>query len=118
MPLQRLLHEAQRRGLVARPSDVAFQYLTLVIDSAPEIVGLAVYLHKHLIEVPTPMTKPAHRAHPLATNVGGEHRAESVPPEADRLMAKIDAALEQQVLDVPQRQRKPDVHHDNKTDHF
>lgn len=32
MPLQRTRHEARRRRLVARPGDVALQYLTLVID--------------------------------------------------------------------------------------
>ena len=40
-----------------------------------------------------------------------EHRAEPVPPEPYRLMADIDTALEQQVLDLAQRQRVPDIHH-------
>jgi hypothetical protein len=33
-------------------------------------------------------------------------------------MADVDAALEQQVLDVAQRQRVADVHHDHQPDHF
>ena len=33
----------------------------------------------------------------------GEHRAEPVPPEPYRLVADIDTALEQQVLDLAQR---------------
>ena len=40
----------------------------------------------------------------------GEHRAEPVPPEPYRLVADIDTALEQQVLDLAQRQRVPDIH--------
>ena len=86
----------------ARPGDVAFQYLALVIDGSPEVVGLAVDLHEHLIKVPTPMAKPTHRAHSLAADIGREHRAKSIPPESDSLMTEIDAALEQQVLDVAQ----------------
>jgi hypothetical protein len=38
-------------------------------------------------------------------------RASPVPPEPHRLMADLDAALVEQVPDIPQRQRKPDVRH-------
>ena len=44
-------------------------------------------------------------------------RGEPVPPHPHCLMAQIDPALEQQVLDVPQRQREPHVHHHDETDH-
>lgn len=33
-------------------------------------------------------------------------------------MAEINAALEQQILDVPQAQREPDIHHDHEPDHL
>ena len=46
----------------------------------------------------------------------GEHRAEPVPPEPYRLVADIDTALEQQVLDLAQRQRVPDIHHHRQAD--
>ena len=46
----------------------------------------------------------------------GEHRAEPVPPEPHRLVADIDTALEQQVLDLAQRQRVPDIHHHRQAD--
>jgi hypothetical protein len=39
-----------------------------------------------------------------------------VPPEPDGLVAVVDAAFEQQVLDVPQRERVPNVHHDHQSD--
>jgi hypothetical protein len=33
----------------------------------------------------------------------GEHRTKTVPPETHRLVADIDTALEQQVLDLAQQ---------------
>ena len=41
---------------------------------------------------------------PALPDLRGEHRAEPVPPETYRLVADVDAALEQQVLDLAQRQ--------------
>ena len=46
------------------------------------------------------MPEPPHRAHPLTADVACEDRAEPVPPLPDRLVADVDPALEQQVLDV------------------
>jgi hypothetical protein len=48
-----------------------------------------------------------HALDALSADLVGEHRTEPVPPEAHRLVADVDAALEQQVLDVPKRQRVP-----------
>ncbi len=42
--------------------------------------------------------------HPLLPDLIGEHGPEPPPPEPHRLMADVDAALVQQVLDVAQRQ--------------
>jgi hypothetical protein len=47
-----------------------------------------------------PRISPWHRPHL-------EHRPEPVPPHLHDLVADDDAALEKQVLDVPQRQREP-----------
>jgi len=52
------------------------------------------------------------------SDLGGEHRAKPVPPKSDGLMADVDPALGQEILDVAQRQRVPDVHHHDQTDHF
>jgi hypothetical protein len=57
-----------------------------------------------------------HLAHPLAPDVSRKQRTEPVPPQADGLVADVDPALEQQILDVPQAQRKPHVHHDDEAD--
>jgi hypothetical protein len=35
-------------------------------------------------------------------NLGGEHGTEPVPPETHRLVADVDATIEQQIFDLPQ----------------
>lgn len=77
---QRLLEEPKSGGFVPFSGDVVFEHLASVIDRAPQVVRLAIDLHVHLIKVPPSMAEPAHPANPLATNVGGEQWAKSVPP--------------------------------------
>lgn len=89
-----------------------------MIDRQPHVVTLTVDLHKHLVEVPLPLPETLHPAHALTPNIGSKQRAETVPPQPHGFMANVDPALEQQVLDVAQAQRKPDVHHDDQTDHL
>ena len=84
-----------------------------MIHRPPQVDHLAIELHIHLVEVPSPMTKAAHRAHPLATDFAGQHWPKPVPPMADRLVADVDPALSEQVFHIPQRQREADVHHYN-----
>ena len=48
---------------------------------------------------------------PALPDLRSKHRAEPVPPETYCLVADDDAALEQKVLDLAQRQRIPDIHH-------
>jgi hypothetical protein len=64
------------------------------------------------------VTKDLHPIDPLAPNVRREHRPEPIPPEPHRLVTGIDAALEQQVLNVAQAQRIPSAQHHNEPDHF
>ena len=40
----------------------------------------------------------------------GKHRTEAIPPEPYRLVADVDAPLEKNILDLPQRQRIADVY--------
>ena len=47
-----------------------------------------------------------------------EQWAETVSPEPHRLVADTDTALEQQVLDLAQRQRVPNIHHHREADGF
>jgi len=45
-----------------------------------------------------------------------EHRTEPVPPEPHGFVADIDAALGQQIFDLPQRQWIADLHHHREAD--
>lgn len=103
--LQRFLHKCQCRSFIAALGDEGLEDFTLVIDRAPQVVRLAVDLYVHLIKMPLPMPKNAYLADALAANIRREQRAKSVPPQPNRLMAKVDSAFEQQILDVPQLQR-------------
>ena len=72
-----------------------------MIYRAPEVVPLAIDLHEDLAEVPP----PAARFHPLDppfADLRGKHGPEHVPPVTDSFVADIDAALVQQILDIPQ----------------
>jgi hypothetical protein len=114
-----LLHgfpqEFQRGLLVPRLRDEAFQHLPLVVDGSPEVVPLAVDLHENLVKMPPPVAR-LHALDAALADLGGEDRAEAVPPEPDRLVADLDAALVQQILDVPERERETDVHHHRQAD--
>jgi hypothetical protein len=59
------------------------------------------------------------RAHALDApfaDRGGEHRAETVPPEPHGFVADVDPALVQQVIDVAERQREADIQHHGQSD--
>jgi hypothetical protein len=53
---------------------------------------------------------------PSFPNLYGKHRSEPVPPKSHRLVADIDTALEQDVLDLAQRQRISNIHHHRQAD--
>jgi hypothetical protein len=55
---------------------------------------------------------------PVLSDLCCEHRAKSVPPKSDGLMADVDPALGQEILDVAERQWVPHVHHHGQTNHF
>jgi hypothetical protein len=77
---------------------------------------LAVYLHQHLIQTPLPMCSRPHSINPSAADLSGKHRAKSVPPKPNRLMANVNAAFMQKIFNIPQRERKPHIHHNGKAD--
>ncbi len=114
--LQRFPYEFQRGLLVARLRHEAFEHLALVIDRAPKAMSFTVDLRENLIEMLSPLWPCAQPFGPLFADLGGEFRAKSVPPEANGFMSDIDASFMEQVLHVPQRQRKPDVQHHCQTD--
>ena len=50
-------------------------------------------------------------SHLSPADLNREHRAEPVPPETHGIVADIDAAFEQQILDLAQRKRITNIHH-------
>jgi len=76
-----------------------------VIDGPPPAVALAVDLHKHLVEVPSPMPNSPQARYTLSPHICNKHRPELVPPESNRLVTKVDFALKPEILHVAQRQR-------------
>ncbi len=46
----------------------------------------------------------------------GKHRTELVPPESNRLMANVDAVVEQKVFDLSQREWVTNIHHNREAD--
>src|ERR1017187_4972202 len=87
------LHDAfqklQRRSLVPLRGDHGFQDLAFVIDSSPEVAELAIDLHEHLIQVPTPLRIASDVRDPLFPDLGSEDGAKPVPPKPDCLVADV-----------------------------
>src|SRR5271156_6834183 len=110
------LEKLQRRTFVPSCGDHSLQDFAFMVDRAPEIAELAVDLHKDLVQMPAPLRIAAHVRDASIADLRGEHRAKPVPPEPDRLMADVDPAFGQQILDVAQREWISHVHHHDQTD--
>ena len=73
MAFHHFIQELQESGFIAGSGGKGFQNLALMIHSPPQIMLLAVDLHKHLVEVPPPNGyRPAVNA--LTSDFSGEHR--------------------------------------------
>jgi len=115
---QRFAQKLQCSMAIPTLGDISFQYFTFVIDGTPEVVCDPIYLHENLVQMPLPLGPGAHPVGSSSSDLRREHRTKPVPPEPHGFMADINATLVQQIFDVSQRQRKPDIHHHSKTNHF
>ena len=79
---------------------------------------LTIDLHEDLVQVPAPLRQGPQSSRSLLPDLRGEHRTEPIPPEPHRLMADIDPSFMKQILNVPQRRRKSDIHHHREADHL
>ena len=113
---QRLLREGESQRFIPGFGDVALQDLALVVDRPPEVDHLSIELYVHLVEMAPPVPHASHRLNPLAADVGCKNWPKPVPPQPDRLVAEVDPTFEQQVFNIPQRQREPYVHHHDQAD--
>lgn len=55
---------------------------------------------------------------PPFPDLSRENRTEPVPPEPRRLVADIDASLEQDILDLAKGKREPDIHHHREAEYL
>jgi hypothetical protein len=111
--LHHFLDEFQRCGLVPDLGDLRFQDFTLVVNRPPKVVHLANNLFVDLIEASPLLVESPDVLDAPSADLGRDHRTDAVPPQPHSLVEDVDAALEQQVLDVAQRQRVADVHYDD-----
>ena len=116
VPLHGFLQEFQSSGFVALLVGIEFEHFAFVVDSPPKIVPLSSYLHEDLVQVPLPLRTSAHRFRSAFPDFVGELGAEPIDPETDAFVADVNAALVEQVLDIPQRERKPDIHQHGELD--
>jgi len=93
------------------------QYFAFVINGTSQVVRLAVNLHEHFIQVPLPIGVCAGAGYVFCGFLQ-QKSAQIGPPESNRFMADVDAALVQQVLNIPERKREPDIHHDRRAMNF
>jgi hypothetical protein len=84
------------------------KHLAFVIYRTPEIMRLSINPDEHLVQVPAPLRKrPMIKA--SFPSRGRKYRTETVPPVPNRLVTNVDASLEQNILDLSQRQRIADI---------
>ena len=77
------------------------EHFTFVVNRAPQIAGLPVDPHEHLIKVPAPVRIPM-MINSALPDLRGKQRTEAVPPVPHGLVADADATLGQQFLDLGQ----------------
>lgn len=68
--------------------------------------------------MPFQIRMATHRLISHLANFRGELRPKPLPPETKGFIAHVDASLVQQVFNVSERQKKPDVHHHGQADDF
>ena len=103
--------EFQCRFAIPALGDIAFKHLALVINGPPEIVGFTVDFYEHLVQMPLLIRMSTKLLNPFLSDLGRKHRAKSVPPESDRLMANNNAAFVQQIFHISKRKWITHIHH-------
>ncbi len=86
--------------------DIAFEQFAFVINSPPQVVGLAVDLHEALVHRLPPVRIGAPAADPLPVDFRSKLRAKSVTLKPSRFVADFDAAFTHQILHFPRESGK------------
>jgi hypothetical protein len=96
------IEQAAQLGESGGAGNGAFHHFPSMTVSAPKVLRRPVDLHIELVQVPLPMAMGAHGLDALAADLGGELRANPVPPVSHCLMADLDAPLMHVILDEAQ----------------
>jgi hypothetical protein len=104
-----LSYESQRRFAIPSLGNLAFQDFCVVIQSRPKGGRFAVNLHENQLQMPLPVRIRAHPADPVSSDLSSKHLAKSILPEPNRFMADFDTAFMQKTLQIPRRERKPNI---------
>ena len=83
----------------------------------PKIVCVAVDLYEHLVQVP-PSSAGFDAFDPAFSYLRREHWTETMPPKSHSFVTDIDAALVQQIFNIPKGQRKPHIQHHRQADNL
>ena len=98
-PLQETLEEALCRAGIAAGLDQNIKHDAVLIDSAPEIMQLALDPNEHLVQVPL-----VTGSGPAPTQIAREARAKLQTLPTDTLIRNKDGALRQEQLDISKAQ--------------
>ena len=111
--LQQLPHEPLRGASISSVLDKDVENESILIDGAPEPMFLSGHRDDDFVEMPfIPTNRRA------ATNAIGEFPTEFLRPEANALMADLNAACGEHLLNHPQAQRKTIIQPNRVGDHF
>ena len=80
-----------------------------MLHGSPEIVTLTIDLHEHLVDMQPPVRERPHPIDPLALDRDREIRPKSQPPKPDRLVADVDPAFTEEILNTPGRKKEADI---------
>jgi len=83
--------------------DIGFQHFAFAVHGTPKVVRLGVDLHKHLMQVPLLVRVCLHPVCSFFSYLSRKHRAKIIPPKPNGLLADVDAAFVQQILNIPKR---------------
>lgn len=101
MVLEQFPEQIQRCHLIAAVLHQHVEYLTFLVDGPPHGPALTTYFHDHFVEMPNLVG-----AQPNPANVDGDGGLELHRPAANSLVADVDAALGEYLLDIAQAQRQ------------
>ena len=95
LALQGLIEEGQNSFLVERFGSVTSENLAFIINRTRELAHLAANLHVQLVQKPAIVPKPAYAGFRPMSDGGSKLRSNSMPLDADGLVADVDPTLEQ-----------------------